>query len=285
MAAGSKQPVQSSSNLEQMLDSVIERKGRMHTSRIGLIAAVILALTVVSFSAVQAAPKPSQAMSAIQSAAKQGRYIFITFYKKGDDASQKMLSDLNKVQGKLSSRASFTSVDVNDSANSGVVRRYGVERSPTPLLIVLAPNGAITAGFPNEVPSQAKKTVFSDVFVSKAKADLLKTLQDQKTAAICVQNSRTKHNKESLAAAKGLNKTSPFTGTVRIIQIDPLAKAEAKLLRELKVNTKSPEAQIVVVASSGNVMGRFAGAVTTSKMVAVLKKSPDCSSGGCAPGG
>ena len=252
----------------------------MRTSRIALNA---VALIVFAHGAFAAAPKSGQAEAVIRGAAGKGRYVFVTFYKRSDAASAKMLADVKKIQSKLSRRASFTTVDVNDPAHRGLVQRHGVDRSPIPLTIVLAPNGAVTAGFPNAI----KKTDFSSVFVSKGKAEVLKTLQYQKLAVVCLQNAKTKHNKESLAAARELVDGPQFSIASRITQIDPANRSEHSFLRGLKVNTASKEAQIVVIAPPGTVVGRFSGAVSVDRMVASLNTSLGCGSGGggCGPSG
>lgn len=256
----------------------------MRTSRIALIAAVVLVFAAFGSNAVwAAAPKSSQAEAVIRAAAQKGRYVFVTFYKRNSAASTKMLADVKKIQSKLSRRASFTTVDVGNSAHRALVQRYGVNRSPIPLTIVLAPNGAVTAGFPTAI----KKTDFSAVFVSKGKAEVLKTLQYQKLAVVCLQNTKTKHNKESLEAARGLVSEMGFSGASRIVQIDPKNRAEAGFLREFKVNTGSREAQIVIIAPPGTVLGRFSGAVSTDRIVASLNQTLgiNSSSGSCGPVG
>jgi len=158
-----------------------------------------------------------------------------------------------------------------------------VERAPIPLTIVLAPNGAVTAGFAQTI----KKTDFSSVFVSKGKAEVLKTLQYQKMAVICVQNAKTKHNKESLAAAQGVTADPQFSGASRIVRIDPKDPAESSFLHALKVNTAFHEAQVVIIAPSGSVVARFSGAVSADKVVAKLTgyEGSGCASGCCGPVG
>lgn len=246
----------------------------------------LAALAVFVASAASAATKSPKAEDVIRAAAKGNRHVFVTFYKSGDSASTKMLADMKKVQAKLASKASFTTASVGDSSHRTLVKRYGVDRSPVPLTIVLAPNGAVTAGYPREI----RKTDFSSVFVSKGKADVLKALQDQKMAVICLQNSKTKHNKQSLAAAKGLETNPQFEGLVRIVRMDPSSRAESGFLKSLKISTGSKEAQIAVVASVGKVLGKFTGAVTTSTVVNGLNKAlggggSNCGPSGCAPGG
>ena len=123
-------------------------------SLIGIVACVA--------STANAAPKTSPAETAIQAAAKQDRYAIVTFYKQKNAASTKMLADAKKLQSKYSNRTNFVRVDVDNKTHQNVVSQYGVNRSPVPLTLVIAPNGAVTAGYPTEI----KKTDISDAFVS-----------------------------------------------------------------------------------------------------------------------
>ena len=227
-----------------------------------------------------AVPKVSPAETAISAAAKRNRYVFVTFYRKGDDASKSMQAALKPVRGKLSHRTDFVSVDVDDPAQQEVVSRYGADRSPIPLTLVIAPNGAITAGYPNEV----KKSDFSSAFVSNGMASVLRILQDQKLAVVCIQNSRTSHSRESLAAARGLASAQGFAGGTEIVRINPADSREVKLLRQLQVSANPSEAQVIVIAPPGKVAGKFSGAVSTETMVASVSQA--CGPGGsCGPSG
>ena len=249
---------------------------------IGALAAFVVGTTCSTFG-VKAEAKTSPAETAIQAAARQNRYALVTFYKKNDSASTKMLADAKKLQARYSSRANFVSVDVGNSIHQGIISRYGADRSPIPLTLVIAPNGAVTAGYPNEI----KKTDISDAFVSSGMADVLKALQNGKLAAVCLQNSRTKHNKESLAAAEGLKYDQRFGGAVQIVRIDPSDRSEAKFMQQCKVDTNPANAQLIVLAPPGRIVGKFDGATTTDAVVATLMKSlgGGCGGGSCGPGG
>ena len=226
------------------------------------------------------AAKTSPAETAIQAAAKQNRYAIVTFYKTNDAASTKMLAEAKKLQAKCSSRTSFVSADVGNSIHQGIISRYGADRSPVPLTLVIAPNGAVTAGYPNAI----NKTDISDAFVSNGMADVLKVLQSGKLAAVCLQSSKTKHNKESLAAAEGLNNQAQFRGAVEVVKIDPSDRSEAKFIQICKANAGSDSARIVLIAPPGRIVGTFDGTATTSMMAASLAKSCGSGGGGCAPG-
>jgi len=227
------------------------------------------------------AAKQSPAEIAIRASAARRRYVFVTFYKKQDTSSTKMLAAIRSARGKLSNRANFVSVDVGSAANQALVKRYDVDRAPLPLTLVLAPNGALTAAFPREIETSD----FSDVFVSEGLADVLKVVQSGKLAAVCLQNGKTKFNKESLAAAEGLRADSRLSGRVGIVKIDPSDRAELKFLQQCKVNNGSADSQIVLIVPPGRVLGAFDGNTTKDKLMAGLQAALASCGSGCGPSG
>jgi len=256
----------------------------MHANKTSLatLMAMVVIGTALAIPQAYAASKISPAETAIKAAANRNRFAVVTFYKKNDSASTKMLAEVKKLQSKHINRASFISVDVGNKVHESVISEYGADRSPIPLTIVIAPNGAVTAGYPNAI----KKTDLSDDFVSAGMAGVLKILQDGKVAAICLQSSKTKHNKESLATAESLNSRPQFRGAVEVVKIDPSDRSEAKFMKICDVNTESSDAQLVIVVPPGKVVGKFDGAATTDSVIAALTKSlgGGCGGGTCAPG-
>jgi len=251
-------------------------------ARLAVMATVIIG-TACAMLSTAAAARTAPAGNAIRAAAKKNRYVFVTFYKDNHSTSTDMLADVRSIQGKLASRADFVSVDVGDKADREVVARYGADRSPIPLTIVIAPNGAITGGFPREI----KKADLSDVFVSDGTATVLKVMQSRKIAAVCLESSRTKYNKQCSATARGVKSDSRLGGAVEIVTIDPSDRSEAKLLKQWGVSGDSANAQLVVVAPPGRIMGKFDGAVSRDSVMGNLMKSMSggCSGGSCGPGG
>jgi len=243
------------------------------TVRLTAITAAIVAI----FSTVAVAGTTS-AEDAIWSAAKQHRYVFVTFYKNNDSASKTMLADVKSIQGKLANRADFVSVNVADKADRAVVTRYGADRSPMPLTIVVAPNGAVTAGFPRMI----NKNNISGAFVSDGTAEVIKVLQDGKMAVVCLESSRTNHNSECTATARALKSDSRLGGAVEIVTIDPSNRSESTLMKQWKVDTGSRDAQLVVAAPPGKFIGKFDATASKDTIVASITKAM---SGGCCGGG
>jgi hypothetical protein len=221
------------------------------------------------------------AEAAIGAAAKQNRYVFLTFYKRNDAASTKMLAEAKKLQAKYSSRANFVSADVGNAVHQEIISRYGADRSPIPLTLVIAPNGAVTAGYPNEI----KKTDISDAFVSSGMADVLKVLQSSKLALVCLQNGKTKFNKESMTAAEGLKADKTLPGLVEIVKIDPSDSRESKFLQQCKANAGSANAQVVMIIPPGRILGTFDGNTTKDKLMAGLQSAMKSCGSSCGPSG
>jgi len=252
----------------------------MRSSRITLLATAVAVIgTALMAPAAGAASRTSPADTAIRAAARQQRYAFVTFFKKDDAASARMLADAKRLQGKYSSRASFVSVDVDSPSDRSVVAQYGADRSPIPLTVVIAPNGAVTAGFPSKI----NKTDLSDVFVSPGQAEVLRVIQGGRVAVISIQNSKTRYNKESIAAAEALRADKRFASAVEIVKIDPSDRRESGFMRQCAVDTGSGNAQLVMIAPPGRVIGKFDGATSKAALASSLTKATSGCSGaaGC----
>ncbi|MCE5322525.1 hypothetical protein LLG46_04320 [bacterium] len=231
--------------------------------------------------------KASPESAAISAAAKKDRYVFVTFYRKDDAASKKMQAAMKPVQAKFSRRASFVSVDVDSPIQQELVLQYGADRSPIPLTLVIAPNGAVTAGYPSEITN----TDFSSAFVSNGMASVIKVLQDRKLAAVCIQGPRTKNNKKSLATAEELKAAPELGGAVEIVKINPSDPAEFRFIKECKIDARSTDAQLLVLAPPGKLVGKFASTDTMDTIMTTLKSAlggggcggGSCGAGGCGP--
>jgi hypothetical protein len=118
-------------------------------------------------------------------------------------------------------------------------------------------------------------------------ASVLMVLQSQKLAAVCIQGAKTKNNKKSLATAEELKAAPELGGAVEIVKIDPSDRAEAKLLKECQVDTRSIDAQLLVLAPPGKLVGKFASADTMDTIMTSLKSAlgGGCGGGSCGPSG
>jgi hypothetical protein len=257
-----------------------------HKWAVGTVVALLVTL-VAGTSAWAQDPAADEATKelasvAIRRAAKADKYIFLLFYRADDEATRAARKTFDAAVEKLAERALSAIVNVADPLEQAVVAQYGVNRSPMPLVLALAPNGAVTRSFVGSVVDAQLEAAF----VSPATAQSLKALQGRKLVFICVQNGKTQHNDEALAGVKALAAEPQYAKLTEIITLDPTDAAEAGFLKQLKVDPQTEEAVTVFMAPPGTTVGTYTGATEKDVLMAAAKKAAtacDPKSGCCAP--
>jgi hypothetical protein len=229
----------------------------------------------------------SKGMAAMRRAAAADKYLFIFFWREKNRQTDAMWSVLQSAMSKSTDRAESTAVKVSDPAEKAVVSKFGVDRSPLPLVLALAPNGAITKGFPTKVTENQ----LSQAFVSPGTASCLKALQARKLVLLSVQNRSPSVQQISLQqGVADFAADARYAEATEIVAIDPADPAEASFLRDLQVDQRAAGQTTVLLAPPGTVVGTFTGNVTKAQLVAKLASAQSgccpggkCGSGGCGP--
>ena len=181
----------------------------------------------------------------IQNAASENKHLFIFLYKDQNEKTLRLQNIFDQAMVKMGEQVKSIKIKANDPSEKALIERFNLKRSPMPFVVVLAPNGAITGGFPSFTEEQLMDSVSSP-----GAAGCLKALQARKLILLCLQNGQTANNK---AALKGVNdfKTDPrFANATEIVMIDPSDKKEHKFLNQLSLSTNSPQAVTVLIFSS-----------------------------------
>ena len=225
----------------------------------------------------------SRGMAAINGAARNGRYLFIFFWKANDQQSRTMFGVYQSSMGKMAQWADAIGVQTTDPREKPVVDKFGVSRAPMPLVLALAPNGAVTKGFPVKFDEKQLR----QAFVSPCTARCLKALQDRKLVLLCVQNQRTQFSQVAMSGARNFKADVRFAKATEIVALDPDDRSEAAFLKDLQVSPRTPTAVTILLAPPGAPIAKFAGPVTKDQLVAKVAtaKSGPCAGGKCGPGG
>jgi len=234
--------------------------------------------------AVQAATTgTSQGLAAIDAAARSGKYLFVFFWKSHDEQSRTMYGVFQSATSKWAEAADSIGIQITDPREKPVVDKFDVSRAPMPLVVAIAPNGAVTKGFPIKFDENQLR----EGFVSPCTAQCLKALQDRKLVLLCVQNEKTQFSQVAWSGAQDFKADARFAAATEVVPLNPEDQREAVLLRELQVDPRTPQAVTVLLAPPGQPVAKFAGAVTKEQLVAELAaaKSGPCAGGKCGPGG
>ncbi len=215
-------------------------------------------------------------IAALDRAAAAGKYLLVLFYRNDDGETQAMKKVLADFVAKPASKANSITINVADASEKDIVAKFGVDRAPMPLALVVAPTGAITGGFPNKVT----KEQLSGSFVSPALANSLKPLQDGKLVLVCVQNGSTKSNDAALRGVNDFMTDARFAKSTEVVSLDPADEAEAKFLKQLQIDPKTSIAVTALIAPPGAVVAKYNGQTSKDAMVAALAAKQAAGGGG-----
>ncbi len=255
------------------------------TAALATIAGVSVALAQSSHRAQEpAAQAASKGLAAMQQAAGTDKYLFVFFWKERNQQTGDMWGVFQSAMGKLADRANSIPINVLDPVEKPVVARFGVDRAPLPLVLALAPNGAVTKGLPVKFDEKQ----LSQAFVSPCTASCLKGLQARKLVFLCVQGRSPQYAQSSLPqGVSDFAADNRFAQATEIVTVDPADPAEASFLQGLQVDPRARGQTTVFLAPPGSVIAKFQGPVTKEQLVATLQaaQSNPCAGGKCGPGG
>ncbi|MHC4718733.1 MAG: hypothetical protein ACYS5V_17345, partial [Planctomycetota bacterium] len=182
------------------------------TNRAAFIAAVMVtmgaACCVMAAGEGQAAAPEEQGkgMAAVARASAAGKHLFIFFFKADDEKTAAMREVFDAAMTKAGDRAVSVAVRIGDPAEEKIVARYGVKTAPMPLVLAVAPNGAITGGFPGRFDQAS----LLDAFAGPGLAKCLKAIQDGKVVIVCARGASARSNEAAMKAARGFKADKRF---------------------------------------------------------------------------
>jgi hypothetical protein len=261
---------------------------------------LMIAVVIYSFSAVvaaaqnRAAAAPSGAIPAARAQASEGqaaidrasaanKYVFLFFWKENGPQTGKAWEALKPTTVKLAGVAHFVSIRATNPAEKKLVDKYGVRGAPMPLVLAVAPNGAITKAFTKTFDEKELRTAF----VSPCSQRYLKALQSNKLVFVCLVDQANPRDKMPIPkGVQDFKADKKFGATAEIVMVNVRDAREATLLKELDVSA-SHAPMTIFLAPPGAVVGTFTRSTTKETFAAKLAaaQSGGCSGGSCGSGG
>lgn len=225
----------------------------------------------------------SKGIAAMDAAAKANKYLFAFFWNAQSEQTSAMLGVFQAAVAKMADRADGIALYVGDPAEKPLVDKFGVSRAPMPLVLAIAPTGAVTRAF----HTQFEEAQFQQGFVSPCTARCMKVIQDRHLILLCVQNEKTQFNQAALQGVADFKADPQYTQATEIVTLNPADRAEQSFLQALQVDPRTSAAVTLLVTPPGAPVARFVGAVTKDEIVAKLAaaQSGCCPGGKCGPGG
>jgi len=219
--------------------------------------------------------------AAREKAAEADKYLFALFLKEENDQTVAMRRVLEEAMEKVADRADSVEVNITDASEKTLVDEFGLDYAPMPLILALAPNGAVTGGFPKQVKTQQLLEAFASPCMEKC----MKRLQENKLVFLCVQNASTASSDAAMEGVRRFKADARFAQATEIVMLDPADAAEARFLEDLQVDPGTKEA-VTVFLAPGGALAMYEGPTDKDELVATLQKaSSACGPGSCGPGG
>ncbi len=149
----------------------------------------------------------SKSTAAMKRAEERGAYLVVVVTGGEAGRVSAMKDSLAVAMNSLGDKVDTLVIDASDPAEREFMQKCGVgSRGGLPMLLVFAPNGVVTGGYPGSVSSEQLTGAMN---VSPLMLKTLKPLQEQKIALVALQNSTTKFNAESWAGVSGSLQAEP----------------------------------------------------------------------------
>jgi hypothetical protein len=250
------------------------------------IAAAILAVGVTAITAQEQATgaNVSQGQAVIDRAVAAQKYVFLFCWKDKGTLTDRAWSVFEPAAAKFADSAEVVSIQITDPAEKKIVDKYGLTRAPMPLVLAVAPCGAITKGFTKSFDEKQLQTAF----VSRCTQQCLKALQDRKLVLACVVDQA--NPQEPVTLPKGVEDfkaDAKYGSATEVVLINARDQGEAAFLKDFQVDPKVQKPVVVFLAPPGAMIGKFDGSTTKQQFVAKLvsAQSNPCAGGKCGPGG
>lgn len=246
-------------------------------SRHGLLALFLSIATSVSTSQIQAqtagpagtrAVQSSPADQKIASNSKAGLTTFLLFYRSNDRLTKEVYGTLKTGVAKRKD-AAILPIRITSRAERGLIERFDVTRTPLPAVVSLAPNGAVTGVFSQQI----KPEEVDGAIVSSGYAQCIKAMQSGRIVLLCVQPATRGFVPKGVQEFQADRLYRERTQVVNISATDP---GEAQFVKQLGLNARSASPQVVFMAPPGVMLGAYDANVTHAALATKLASAGKC---------
>jgi hypothetical protein len=238
---------------------------RLTTLSLALLATLA---SLTPLAAANNSPAPSQTQQFLAQNAQEQKFTFIMFYRQGDEATHAVANALNAGIASRKDRAGITFVKASDPSEQAIIEQFGVARSPMPLTIAVAPNGAITGVFPQKFEDAS----FDQAIVTPAMARCMRAMQQQRLVVLCAYPAGTTAFPKAVSDLKA---DPHYAQRIQIVGVNIDDPAEARLIKDMDLPT-TRDTTMIFMAPPGVTVGKYASNVTAQQMARDLVKAGKC---------
>jgi hypothetical protein len=192
------------------------------------------------------------------------------FQKRDDAATRAMAQALAEGLNQAPMPATSARVVATSRIEQPLVKKFGVGRAPMPLVVAVAPNGAITGVFPKKITT----TQIVDAFVTPGMMHSMKAMQEKKLVFVCIHGNEVG---TTPAMYDEFEADSHYKGRVAVVSVVAGDPAEKMFMEQLEINpAEHHEMMTAVLAPPAVLVGKFAATATKAEVDAAIVDAGKC---------
>lgn len=224
--------------------------------------------------------------TAFLAAKDQGKFLMVYAYQ--DQKESLVLDSFTALRNTYPDRIDSLLINILAPGEAWLVNAYNLRYAPLPMILVIAPNGAITGSFPKPIAEGQLQTALC----SPVTQECLLAFQQRKLVALCIQGSGTRDNQAALDGVTQLAGDPVYGKMTQVIKLDPADPEETLLLKQLGLTEPPSTALTLILAPPGKLIGRWEGPTTRESLVNRLAAAtassrscvdPSCQDPTCPP--
>ena len=213
-----------------------------------LVASIAVLFGVFSGATLVAEGGPGAEQLAAASDAEQ--YAYLMFFRTDDDATQAMRSTIEAQVEQSGGKTAIVPVNIGDAADAQLVAKFDATRAPMPLVMGIAPNGAVTGVYPLKVEAvQLQRAVLTPKY-----SEMVKALQEQKIVVLCMQPANGGVTPQGISEFEAL---PHFKGRTHRITVQADDDAETHFFERMKLPSDLSATTVMAFAPPGVYVGKW----------------------------
>ena len=234
--------------------------------------------TVPSTTGQSAAVSVSPAQVAIDRAAAANKYVFLFFWKEKGPPADKAWAAFQPAMAKVAAMAQAVAIRVTNPAEKKLVDKYGVSGAPMPLVLAVAPCGAITKAFTKTFDEKQLRTAF----VSPCMQRCLKALQSRKLVFVCLVDQAKPQDRVTIPkGVEDFKADKKYGAATEVVMVNVRDANEATLLKEFDLSPRHAP-MTIFLAPPGAMIGTFTRGTTKEMFIAKLAAAQSGCGAGCS---
>ena len=202
-----------------------------------------------------------------------GKFFVAMFTDSTASVTPEQVAALNEAGRKAGTQGTFVHIDLSKPGQSHIKKALDLGRTPMPVVVAVAPTGAITKTLVGKWDAKA----ISEAFVGPGVQATLGALQCGKLAVVLVQASDAADRNEARAGWMALfdedNEEHADDRAILVaIHVDPSKEVDRDLCAQLRINPSIKTSTTVVLAPPHKELGRIEGATTVKRLLEITRR-------------